>query len=173
MTLMTPILICLAVAACIGVLWLFAPEAALQAAVSVGVIAGPRRWFRWECRPWRAYDWEENGKVYEKLGIRRWKEKVPDKSRWGGHEYAKTIRGQNDAENAIRLLQETCVAELVHWVLMLLTPLVFRFAHGLMAVLVVVLYGLSHIPCIIIQRYNRPRLCALLKRCQRKGKEPA
>ena len=98
---------------------------------------------------------------------------MPDKSRWGGHEYAKTIRGQNDAENAIRLLQETCVAELVHWVLMLLTPLVFRFAHGPMAVLVVVLYGLSHIPCIIIQRYNRPRLCALLKRCQRKGKEPA
>ena len=41
------------------------------------------------------------------------------------------------------------------------------------AVLVVVLFGLSHIPCIIIQRYNRPRLCALLKRCQRKGKEPA
>ena len=166
MTLMTPILICLAVAACIGVLWLFAPEAALQAAVSVGVIAGlgiaggiigellPRRWFRWEHR-------------------RKWKDKVPDKSRWGGHEYAKTIRGQNDAENAIRLLQETCVAELVHWVLMLLTPLVFRFAHGPMAVLVVVLYGLSHIPCIIIQRYNRPRLCALLKRCQRKGKEPA
>ena len=65
------------------------------------------------------------------------------------------------------------MAELVHWVLMLLTPLVFRFAHGPMAVLVVVLYGLSHIPCIIIQRYNRPRLCALLKRCQRKGKEPA
>ena len=40
MTLMTPILICLAVAACIGVLWFFVPEAALQAAVSVGVIAG-------------------------------------------------------------------------------------------------------------------------------------
>ena len=62
---------------------------------------------------------------------------------------------------------------LLLWGLMLLTPLVFRFAHGPMAVLVVVLYGLSHIPCIIIQRYNRPRLCALLKRCQRKGKEPA
>ena len=38
-----------------------------------------------------------------------------------------------------------------------------------MAVLVVLLYGFSHIPCIIIQRYNRPRLCALLRRCQRKG----
>ena len=113
----------------------------------------------------------KNGKIYEKMGIRKWKDRVPDKSRWGGHEYAKTIRGQNDAENATRLLQETCVAELIHWGLMLATPLVFVFAHGPMAVLVVLLYGFSHIPCIIIQRYNRPRLCALLRRCQRKGAE--
>lgn len=181
MTLMTPVLICLAVAAILGVLWLFAPEAALQATISVGVIAAlgvsggivgellPRRWFCWDRFPYKPYAWEKNGKVYEKLGIRKWKDRVPDKSRWGGHEYSKTIRGQNDAENAVRLLQETCVAELIHWVLMLATPLVFVFAHGAWAALVVALYGLSHIPCIIIQRYNRPRLCALLKRCQRKG----
>ena len=185
MTLMTPILICLVVMAILGLLWLLAPAAALQATISVGVIAVlgisggiigewlPRRWFHWEKSPWKAYDWEKNGKVYEKLGIRKWKEKVPDKSRWGGREYAKTIRGQNDMENTIRLLQETCVAELIHWVLMLATPLVFVFAHGPMAILVVALYGLSHIPCIIIQRYNRPRLCTLLKRCQRKGGETA
>ena len=153
MTILTPILICLAVAAILGALWLFAPEAALQATISV------------TCA------WEKNGKIYEKMEIRKWKDRVPDKSRWGGHEYAKTIRGQNDAENATRLLQETCVAELIHWVLMLATPLVFVFAHGPMAVLVVLLYGFSHIPCIIIQRYNRPRLCALLRRCQRKGAE--
>ena len=64
------------------------------------------------------------------------------------------------------------MAELMVWVLMLARPLVFVFAHGAMAVLVVLLYGFSHIPCIIIQRYNRPRLCALLRRCQRKGAEP-
>ena len=39
MTILTPILICLAVAAILGALWLFAPEAALQATISVGVIA--------------------------------------------------------------------------------------------------------------------------------------
>ena len=157
MTLMTPILICLVVMAILGLLWLLAPAAALQATISVGVIAVlgisggiigewlPRRWFHWEKSPWKAYAWEKNGKVYEKLGIRKWKEKVPDKSRWGGREYAKTIRGQNDMENTIRLLQETCVAELIHWVLMLATPLVFVFAHGPMAILVVALYGLSQI----------------------------
>ena len=35
MTILTPILICLAVAAILGALWLFAPEAALQATISV------------------------------------------------------------------------------------------------------------------------------------------
>ena len=163
MTILTPILICLAVAAILGALWLFAPEAALQATISVGVIAA--------LGISGGIIGEKNGKIYEKMEIRKWKDRVPDKSRWGGHEYAKTIRGQNDAENATRLLQETCVAELIHWVLMLATPLVFVFAHGPMAVLVVLLYGFSHIPCIIIQRYNRPRLCALLRRCQRKGAE--
>ena len=133
--------------------------------------AAARRWFHWDRFPYKTCAWEKNGKIYEKMEIRKWKDRVPDKSRWGGHEYAKTIRGQNDAENATRLLQETCVAELIHWVLMLATPLVFVFAHGPMAVLVVLLYGFSHIPCIIIQRYNRPRLCALLRRCQRKGAE--
>lgn len=39
MTLLTPILICLAVAMILGILWLLAPQAALQASISVGVIA--------------------------------------------------------------------------------------------------------------------------------------
>ena len=183
MTFLSPFLFCLAVASILGALWLFAPEAALQATSSVGGSAAvgisggisgelpPRRGVHWDRFPYKTCAWEKNGKIYEKMEIRKWKDWVPDKSRWGGHEYAKTIRGQNDAENATRLLQETCVAELIHWVLMLATPLVFVFAHGPMAVLVVLLYGFSHIPCIIIQRYNRPRLCALLRRCQRKGAE--
>lgn len=62
--------------------------------------------------PTRTCAWEKNGKIYEKMEIRKWKDRVPDKRPLGGHEYAKTIRGQNDAENATRLLQETCVAEL-------------------------------------------------------------
>ena len=75
MTLMTPILICLVVMAILGLLWLLAPAAALQATISVGVIevlgiSGgiigewlPRRWFHWEKAPWKDYAWEKNGKV--------------------------------------------------------------------------------------------------------------
>ena len=65
MTILTPILICLAVAAILGALWLFAPEAALQATISVGVIAAlgisggiigellPRRWVHWGRFPYK------------------------------------------------------------------------------------------------------------------------
>ncbi len=183
MTLLTPILIILVVAVLVGVVWLFSPAAALQAAISVGVIACmgistgilgellPRRWFNWDKFPFKTYAWEDGGKLYERLKIRRWKDKMPDKSRWGGHIYAKTIRGQNDPENVTRLLQETCVAELIHWLLLVISPAVLLFAHGPMAVLVAALYGLSNFPFIMIQRYNRPRLRALLKRCKRKEPE--
>ena len=83
MTILTPILICLAVAAILGALWLFAPEAALQATISVGVIAAlgisggiigellPRRWFHWDRFPYKTCAWEKNGKIYEKMGIRK------------------------------------------------------------------------------------------------------
>ena len=39
MTLLTPLLILLVVAVLVGLVWLFSPAAALQAAISVGVIA--------------------------------------------------------------------------------------------------------------------------------------
>ena len=41
----------------------------------------PRRWFRAEAFPYRAYAWEQNGKFYQKLGIRAWKDRLPDMSR--------------------------------------------------------------------------------------------
>ncbi len=82
MTILTPILICLAVAAILGLLWLFAPEAALQATISVGVIAAlgisggiigelmPRRWFQWNRIPYKTCACDINGMIYEKMGMR-------------------------------------------------------------------------------------------------------
>ena len=41
----------------------------------------PRAWFSAERFPYRAAEWENGGKVYEKLGIKRWKDFLPDMSR--------------------------------------------------------------------------------------------
>ena len=42
----------------------------------------PRRWFHADAFPWRAGRWEQGGRVYLKLGVRAWKDRLPDMSRF-------------------------------------------------------------------------------------------
>ena len=61
-------------------------RAALYAA-ALGILAHPvgqalpRRWFDPHRAPYRCRDWEKGGRVYNKLHIRRWKDRLPDMSR--------------------------------------------------------------------------------------------
>ena len=41
----------------------------------------PRKWFCAEKAPWRPAPWEKGGRIYLKLGIRKWKDHLPDMSR--------------------------------------------------------------------------------------------
>ncbi len=136
----------------------------------------PRRWFDASRFPYRAYAFERNGRFYEALGIRKWKNVLPDKSRIAPGTYRKAIRGsaqQHSAAHMERLLQETCVAECVHWALLVISPILLFTMESPAAYVMTPLYGLSNLPYIMIQRYNRPRLAVLSARMQRKAQEAA
>ena len=136
----------------------------------------PRRWFDASRFPYRAYAFERNGRFYEALGIRKWKNVLPDKSRIAPGTYRKAIRGsaqQHSAAHMERLLQETCVAECVHWALLVISPVLLFTMESPAAYVMTPLYGLSNLPYIMIQRYNRPRLAVLSARMQRKAQEAA
>lgn len=136
----------------------------------------PRRWFDASRFPYRAYAFERNGRFYEALGIRKWKNVLPDKSRIAPGTYRKAIRGsaqQHSAAHMERLLQETCVAECVHWALLVISPILLFTMESPAAYVMTPLYGLSNLPYIMIQRYNRPRLAVLSTRMQRKAQEAA
>ena len=136
----------------------------------------PRRWFDASRFPYRAYAFERNGRFYEALGIRKWKNVLPDKSRIAPGTYRKAIRGsaqQHSAAHMERLLQETCVAECVHWALLVISPILLVTMESPAAYVMTPLYGLSNLPYIMIQRYNRPRLAVLSARMQRKAQEAA
>lgn len=136
----------------------------------------PRRWFDASRFPYRAYAFERNGRFYEALGIRKWKNVLPDKSRIAPGTYRKAIRGsaqQHSAAHMERLLQETCVAECVHWALLVISPILLFTMESPAAYVMTPLYGLSNLPYIMIQRYNRPRLAVLSARTQRKAQEAA
>ena len=67
------------------------------------------------------------------------------------------------------LVQETCVAECVHWALTLLSAgIFFLWRSGWAALLWLVYNVLGNVSFIVIQRYNRPRLQKLAEKTRRR-----
>lgn len=148
----------------------------LQCAVYVAVIGIisnpvgnllPRAWFRADRFPYRPFAWERGGKVYEKLRVRTWKDRVPDMSKIIPSMVRKEVAARPTAGNMECLVQETCVAEAVHWVLIVLSLAVLKIWKGLGGWICYFLCILGNLPFIIIQRYNRPRLVRTLARLQK------
>lgn len=127
----------------------------------------PRRWFHPDRFPFRAFRWEKKGAIYEKIGIRRWKDKVIDQSRFTAFLIKKTVTPRMTAQQAERLVIETCVSEAVHISLALLSLYCLRLWPGPGGVLFTALFiPFGQLIYAIIQRYNRPRLMDLAQRLQ-------
>ncbi len=129
----------------------------------------PRTAFSYQKFPYKPYAWEQQGKFYSKLAIERWKNKLPDKSRVVKSTVEKSLRSSHGPAQMERLIQETCVAELVHWVLLIISPLFLLVLHTPVGILVTAIYGLSNLPFIMIQRYNRPRLVRMHDKLLKSG----
>lgn len=123
----------------------------------------PKRIFAYDAVPFRPFGWEKGGRVYEKLGIRKWQNLVPDMSRiLPGMMPAKQLV-KHDLADLPLMLQETCVAEFTHLFLALagfVCPLIWK---GWVSRVLAILYFVGNLPYILIQRYNRPRLRRLLR----------
>ena len=124
----------------------------------------PRRWFDPEKRPYAQLPFESNGMIYRALRVQAWKDRLPDMSKIMPDMVKKSISAAASSAEAGRVALETCVAEAVHWVLLLLSFPIYLICPDWAGALLAVLYGLSHIPFIIIQRYNRPTLVRLARR---------
>ena len=130
----------------------------------------PRARFSAESFPYRTADWENCGRVYEKLGIKHWKDALPDMSRIMPDMVKKKMTGQNREQGMDVLIAETCVAECVHYWLIVLSLGIFLFWRGGWAVVFWLVYNiLGNVPFILIQRYNRPRLVLLEQRRKRRA----
>lgn len=127
----------------------------------------PRRWFSGEKWPWASAPFEKEGRFWRKLGVHRWKDKVPDMSRLLGDMVKKQLATDGKTDYAL-LVQETCVAECVHFFLGLLSLGAFAFCRrGWMIFIVAVYILLGNLPFQIIQRYNRPRLVRLMRKARK------
>ncbi|MCD8192078.1 MAG: glycosyl-4,4'-diaponeurosporenoate acyltransferase [Oscillospiraceae bacterium] len=142
----------------LSVLWLAA----------IGILPNPAarlipRRFNAEAFPFAPFAFEQGGKIYNKIHIKKWKQHVPDMSRILKKLPNKRI-AQSDAEELETLVQECCVAETVHWCLAALSLCILLFWRSAVSVLLIIVYNLfGNLPFIMIQRYNRPRLLRSLE----------
>lgn len=131
-------------------------------------MALPRKAFNPKSFPYRGYRWEKDGRIYDKIRIKKWKTKVPDASRVVKSMVPKKIDSRPESTKAEQMAQETCVAESVHFALSVFgfgCVLIWRGTGG---ITVSVLYALGNVPFILIQRYNRPRHLALADSLKRR-----
>lgn len=122
----------------------------------------PRRSFDYTAPPYAPYRWERDGMFYTKFKVQFWKDRVPDMSQHVKSMFRKKISVFRDFDFIKDLVLETCVAEFVHWMLVLISPVFLVLMEGLAGRIGTVIYALANLPFVMIQRYNRPRLVRLM-----------
>ncbi len=117
--------------------------------------------------PYKAWPWEKDGRIYERLGVKWRKAHAIDMSRFMKRSFPKQNTVTRDPVRLRRLVQEMCNAELVHWVLALLSPVFALLIEGWYGIVIAIAYALFNLSDVMIQRYNRPRIMMILERLER------
>jgi glycosyl-4,4'-diaponeurosporenoate acyltransferase len=122
---------------------------------------------RFDPRGWlfRARAWERDGRIYDRiLRVREWKRALPDGAALFRSGFRKRRMTGRSPGYCAQFIQETCRAELSHWLTLTLLPLFFTWNPLQIALLMIPYAIATNVPCIVAQRYNRPRLSALARR---------
>lgn len=125
----------------------------------------PKKWFNPYNKIYRVWNFER--RLYENIGIKKWKDRVPEMGQLCNFKKDK-IASINDNEYIFKFLQETCYAEVLHFLSAILGfavifvfPLKYMFYFTLP---VAIVNCLLQILPIFIQRYTRPKLIKIYER---------
>jgi glycosyl-4,4'-diaponeurosporenoate acyltransferase len=115
----------------------------------------------------KARKWESRKFYIRALKVGTWKKYLPDGAGVIKAGFGKKHLAGTDPAYLLRFLAESCRAELGHW-LAILPFWVFALWSPPIVLPFMLLYALAvNLPCIVTQRYNRPRIAQLLRRVQK------
>ncbi len=112
----------------------------------------------------RSRPWEKGGAFYQRVfRIKSWKGFLPDGAAASRKGYRKRSLLDFSRANLERYLEESCRAEMAHW--LAIPPFIlFGFFMPAPALPFMLAYAvLLNLPCILAQRYNRPRIRKILE----------
>lgn len=113
---------------------------------------------------YRTHRFEKGGAIYERIGIRRWKTRLPDMSRVMRDMLPKRVTYGAASDDVTALIRETCVAEFIHLCLCFFSIGIYLIWKNYIGVMLSLVFIVCNIPFILIQRYNRPHLIRLRDR---------
>ena len=77
----------------------------------------PKSWLHEDRFPFRPFAFERQGRLYEKLRIKSWQNKLPDMSRLFKHLMPAKKMNDDTLRDLPLMIKETCVAECIHLLL--------------------------------------------------------
>jgi glycosyl-4,4'-diaponeurosporenoate acyltransferase len=114
---------------------------------------------------YRTRPWERGGALYDDLfHVRKWKSRLPDAGRIFGNAFTKERIRYTDQGYLRTWVRETCRAELCHWIAILPSLLFFLWNPIHLGVIMVIYAMAFNAVPIVVQRYNRPRLLAIIQK---------
>lgn len=109
-------------------------------------------------------------KFYEKIGIRKWKDRIPEAGQLFANFSKTEVADMTNNEYVKKFMSETIYAEIMHWLSMIFSFLIIfidlRLALTVGLPLVIGNMILNLMP-VLVQRYNRPKLMVLYQRNER------
>lgn len=127
----------------------------------------PAKYFKYDNWFFRSKPFEKNGKIYKSVfKINRWKSLLPDGAAVSKSGYRKKHLSDVSAENLEMFLEQSCRAELSH--LLAIIPFwIFGLFLPPVSIPIMFVYAVFiNTPCIMAQRYNRPRIINVLSRME-------
>lgn len=102
---------------------------------------------------------EDNGNFYKRVfKIHKWKHFLPDGAKTHKSGFEKKHMKNFEKEYIEEFIYQTARAEIAHW-LQIIPFFVFGFWSPFFVIWIMLFYALIvNFPCILAQRYNRPRL---------------
>jgi glycosyl-4,4'-diaponeurosporenoate acyltransferase len=100
---------------------------------------------------------ERDGRCYEAVHIRRWKDRLPEFGTFAGGRSKRHLPA-GDVAGLATFAVETRRAEYVHWAIMAGLPLFGIWNRPPLLAAMAAFAVIANVPCIAIQRYNRQRI---------------
>lgn len=127
----------------------------------------PKKWFQYDKFPYVIYQFENDGRIYERIKIRSWQAKIPDMSRIFPKLMPAKKFNYNDVHRLPEMIQETCIAEFIH-VLLCFAGLHCISIWEVGGTILAILNVIGNLPFVLVQRFNRPRLVRLMKNTEKR-----